>query len=40
MTNDVMRPGALMVVIASVSRVLVMEKSLGGGLAEPRDSVQ
>ena len=28
-TNDVMRPDALMVVIASVSRVLVMEKSLG-----------
>jgi TetR/AcrR family transcriptional regulator len=28
-TNDVMRPDALMVVIASVSRVMVMEKSLG-----------
>ena len=28
-TNDVMRPDALMVVIASVSRVTVMEKSLG-----------
>jgi AcrR family transcriptional regulator len=28
-TNDVMRPDALMVVIASVSRVIVMEKALG-----------
>jgi AcrR family transcriptional regulator len=28
-TNDVVRPDALMVVIASVSRVMVMEKSLG-----------
>lgn len=28
-TNDVIRPDALMVVIASVSRVIVMEKSLG-----------
>ena len=28
-TNDVMRPDALMVLIASVSRVMVMEKSLG-----------
>src|SRR5690349_16435596 len=28
-TNDVLRPDAVMVVIASVSRVLVMEKALG-----------
>jgi AcrR family transcriptional regulator len=28
-TNDVLRPDALMVLIASVSRVMVMEKSLG-----------
>ncbi len=28
-TNDVIRPDAVMVVIASVSRVMVMEKSLG-----------
>lgn len=28
-TNDVMRPDALMVVIASLSRAMVMEKSLG-----------
>jgi AcrR family transcriptional regulator len=28
-TNDVMRPDAVMVLIASVSRVMVMEKSLG-----------